>query len=358
MMRLAGRCYFGNRERLEIHGCRRYGVIGMCSPAHFVDRGGALGPLPGWKAPETGRCNYFIGEIIMATGSLDDMNKALDAADKYLKLYNKVVDQVIPWNTYQSVISEIERYKDQYSTVAATIVGAVKTLILNAQDGYHASVQTIYNWCEYARQILAIYVEIISDPGVTEVSADEKGLVITTLDEGISAMALAVAALEKVSGNFNDAYGKLGTLKSQLETDFSENSSWYDQAVDKIRKEAYAGAAAGAVLGPFGLVIAYSIAAGVVEGKLIPELNAKLAGIKKYFEDLKKTIQGSQTDITSTKAKLQEESDTIRKLQTSAKVTKTVVELLPLALKKQILEKVNALMKSCNDYQVRHGKKG
>ncbi|XFB08579.1 hemolysin E, partial [Azotobacter salinestris] len=44
----------------------------------------------------------------------------------------------------------------------------------------------------------------------------------------------------------------------------------YDMQVDKLRKEAYGGAAVGLVLGPFGLLISYSIAAGVLEGKLIP----------------------------------------------------------------------------------------
>ncbi|XNM88223.1 hemolysin E [Escherichia coli] len=58
---------------------------------------------------------------------------------------------------------------------------------------------------------------------------------------------------------------KLLALDSQLTNDFSEKNSYFQSQVDKIRKEAYAGV----VAGPFGLIISYSIAAGVVEGKLI-----------------------------------------------------------------------------------------
>lgn len=56
--------------------------------------------------------------------------------------------------------------------------------------------------------------------------------------------------------------------------------------VDKIRKEVYASAAAGVAAGPFGLIISYSIAAGVVEGKLIPELKKKLKSVQDFFTSL------------------------------------------------------------------------
>ena len=42
-------------------------------------------------------------------------------------------------------------------------------------------------------------------------------------------------------------------------------------------------AAAGVVAGPFGLIISYSIAAGVVEGKLIPELKNKLKSVQNFL---------------------------------------------------------------------------
>ncbi|ENO4813871.1 TPA: hemolysin HlyE, partial [Shigella sonnei] len=96
------------------------------------------------------------------------------------------------------------------------------------------------------------------------------------LDDGITKLNEAQKSLLVSSQSFNNASGKLLALDSQLTNDFSEKSSYFQSQVDKIRKEAYAGAAAGVVAGPFGLIISYSIAAGVVEGKLIPELKNKL----------------------------------------------------------------------------------
>ncbi|TLP80878.1 hemolysin E, partial [Streptococcus pneumoniae] len=69
--------------------------------------------------------------------------------------------------------------------------------------------------------------------------------------------------------------------------------------VDKIRKEAYAGAAAGVVAGPFGLIISYSIAAGVVEGKLIPELKNKLKSVQSFFTTLSNTVKQANKDIVT-----------------------------------------------------------
>ncbi|EOU0395964.1 hemolysin HlyE, partial [Shigella sonnei] len=100
------------------------------------------------------------------------------------------------------------------------------------------------------------------------------------LDDGITKLNEAQKSLLVSSQSFNNASGKLLALDSQLTNDFSEKSSYFQSQVDKIRKEAYAGAAAGVVAGPFGLIISYSIAAGVVEGKLIPELKNKLKSVQ------------------------------------------------------------------------------
>ncbi|MGU5121531.1 hemolysin HlyE, partial [Escherichia coli] len=111
----------------------------------------------------------------------------------------------------------------------------------------------------------------------------QKDILIKVLDDGITKLNEAQKSLLVSSQSFNNASGKLLALDSQLTNDFSEKSSYFQSQVDKIRKEAYAGAAAGVVAGPFGLIISYSIAAGVVEGKLIPELKNKLKSVQSFF---------------------------------------------------------------------------
>lgn len=119
----------------------------------------------------------------------------------------------------------------------------------------------------------------------------QKDILIKVLDDGITKLNEAQKSLLVSSQSFNNASGKLLALDSQLTNDFSEKSSYFQSQVDKIRKEAYAGAAAGVVAGPFGLIISYSIAAGVVEGKLIPELKNKLKSVQNFFTTLSNTVK-------------------------------------------------------------------
>ena len=81
---------------------------------------------------------------------------------------------------------------------------------------------------------------------------------------------------------------------------FQKKNSYFQSQVDKIRKEAYAGV----VAGPFGLIISYSIAAGVVEGKLIPELKNKLKSVQNFFTTLSNTVKQANKDIDAAKLKL------------------------------------------------------
>ncbi len=125
----------------------------------------------------------------------------------------------------------------------------------------------MYEWCGVATQLLAAYI-LRSDEYNEKKASAQKDILIKVLDDGITKLNEAQKSLLVSSQSFNNASGKLLALDSQLTNDFSEKSSDLQSQVDKIRKEAYAGAAAGVVAGPFGLsIISYSIAAGVVEGE-------------------------------------------------------------------------------------------
>ena len=100
---------------------------------------------------------------------------------------------------------------------------------------------------------------------------------------------------------------------------FQKKNSYFQSQVDKIRKEAYAGAAAGVVAGPFGLIISYSIAAGVVEGKLIPELKNKLKSVQSFFTTLSNTVKQANKDIDAAKLKLTTEIAAIGEIKRKLK---------------------------------------
>ena len=112
----------------------------------------------------------------------------------------------------------------------------------------------------------------------------------------------------------------------------------------------------GVVAGPFGLIISYSIAAGVVEGKLIPELKNKLKSVQSFFTTLSNTVKQANKDIDAAKLKLTTEIAAIGEIKTETETTRFYVDYddLMLSLLKEAAKK---MINTCNEYQKRHGKK-
>ena len=292
---------------------------------------------------------------IVADKTVEVVKNAIETADGALDLYNKYLDQVIPWQTFDETIKELSRFKQEYSQAASVLVGDIKTLLMDSQDKYFEATQTVYEWCGVATQLLAAYIFLFDEYNEKKASA-QKDILIKVLDDGITKLNEAQKSLLVRSQSFNNASGKLLALDSQLTNDFSEKSSYFQSQVDKIRKEAYAGAAAGIVAGPFGLIISYSIAAGVVEGKLIPELKNKLKSALSFFTTLSNTVKQANKDIDAAKLKLTTEIAAIGVIKTETETTRFYVDYddLMLSLLKEAAKK---MINTCNEYQKRHGKK-
>ena len=262
---------------------------------------------------------------IVADKTVEVVKNAIETADGALDLYNKYLDQVIPWQTFDETIKELSRFKQEYSQAASVLVGDIKTLLMDSQDKYFEATQTVYEWCGVATQLLAAYIFLFDEYNEKKASA-QKDILIKVLDDGITKLNEAQKSLLVSSQSFNNASGKLLALDSQLTNDFSEKSSYFQSQVDKIRKEAYAGAAAGVVAGPFGLIISYSIAAGVVEGKLIPELKNKLKSVQSFFTTLSNTVKQANKDIDAAKLKLTTEIAAIGVIKTETETTRFYVD--------------------------------
>ncbi len=286
---------------------------------------------------------------IVADKTVEVVKNAIETADGALDLYNKYLDQVIPWQTFDETIKELSRFKQEYSQAASVLVGDIKTLLMDSQDKYFEATQTVYEWCGVATQLLAAYILLFDEYNEKKASA-QKDILIKVLDDGITKLNEAQKSLLVSSQSFNNASGKLLALDSQLTNDFSEKSSYFQSQVDKIRKEAYAGAAAGVVAGPFGLIISYSIAAGVVEGKLIPELKNKLKSVQSFFTTLSNTVKQANKDIDAAKLKLTTEIAAIGEIKTETETTRFYVDYddLMLSLLKEAAKK---MINTCNEYQ-------
>ena len=283
---------------------------------------------------------------IVADKTVEVVKNAIETADGALDLYNKYLDQVIPWQTFDETIKELSRFKQEYSQAASVLVGDIKTLLMDSQDKYFEATQTVYEWCGVATQLLAAYILLFDEYNEKKASA-QKDILIKVLDDGITKLNEAQKSLLVSSQSFNNASGKLLALDSQLTNDFSEKSSYFQSQVDKIRKEAYAGAAAGVVAGPFGLIISYSIAA---------ELKNKLKSVQNFFTTLSNTVKQANKDIDAAKLKLTTEIAAIGEIKTETETTRFYVDYddLMLSLLKEAAKK---MINTCNEYQKRHGKK-
>jgi hemolysin E len=278
---------------------------------------------------------------------------AIESVEKALDVYNKVVDNLIPWDSYIETCKEIERFKSDYSNEAADLVGQAKTLLLDSQDAYFNSTQCIYKWCGITLNLVPIYIKNL-DAG-TNLDA-QRAILKQVITIGIKNIEDSIKNLNKSSESFNQLTGKLTSLGVRLDSDFDTKSAYFNSRIDDLRKKAYGGAAAGAILGPFGLIISYSIASGVLEGKLIPELKKQLEGVKKFFEELNKKVENTKSNIGGAKETIKDEIQSISDLETTSRTIDSLVEF-DTSLKDEMITLCNRLIDQCNAYQKRHGRK-
>jgi hemolysin E len=286
-----------------------------------------------------------------AKAAIEITEQGIEAMRKAMKLYDEIMDKIIPWNTFKDTVDTLLSFEADYSEEAYGYVKQAKLLIESSRDNYIASTRSVYEWCSLAVSLLKAYIKLLDQ----RTSADsQKKLIIRVLDEGHAKMTTAIELLNSTNSYFNSLKVELEGLNRQLGSDFDRRSAWFDTQVDKIRKEAYGGAAAGAIGGPIGLMISYSIAAGVVEGKLIPELESKLKGVKERFSKLQTTVTDTVSEIATSKTKLVKEVSVISTIRTQVETVKVFVDINEEALYDELKSDVQKLINLCTNYQQKH----
>ncbi len=280
------------------------------------------------------------------------VDDGIQASERALDLYNKAIDQLIPWDEFEKTINNLQQRKEDYSEKAAALVGKVQTLLMDSRDRYRKSVQSVFEWCQTASPLLTGYLDLFKDFDKEKASAQKK-ILIQVLESGKTKMENAQDSLNQSSMSFNDASGQLTTLNSVLSGDFTQGSAYFEAQVTRIRTEAYGGAAAGVIFGPLGLAVSYGIAAGVVEGELVPKLMKQLAEVQATFNALTVLVESAQKNIVEAKEKIANEIRIIGNMKSKTEETELWVEFDDLMLK-QLKESAGSLINSCNEYVKRH----
>lgn len=170
----------------------------------------------------------------------ETVNKSIEAASKALNLYDKLVERVIPWKEFNASIVELDKFRKDYSTESAQLIGEIKTLMMNGIDAYFAASQNIYEWASLAAPQLKLYIKLFKGHGARPAEAQKK-ILVNMLDHGVEKMTDAQAELTKSSSSFNLAGGQLTQLQGRFYEEFDEKSIYFQTKVKNIRIGAYVG---------------------------------------------------------------------------------------------------------------------
>lgn len=111
----------------------------------------------------------------------------------------------------------------------------------------------------------------------------------------------------------------------------------------QIRLEGYGTAS---IFGPIGL----AIAAGVLEGKMVPELRARLRKVEEFYDNLDKTVNTAFSNIDEAKGELKNEIQTIGELKVRTEETNTYVSIDETPELRDIaIQSAKDLIATCNE---------
>lgn len=57
------------------------------------------------------------------------VREGVKTVDEVLTLYDKIVDRVIPWKAFNETLVELDKFRKDYSTESAALIGETKTFM-------------------------------------------------------------------------------------------------------------------------------------------------------------------------------------------------------------------------------------
>lgn len=275
--------------------------------------------------------------------------EAIDTANDALNLYNKVLDQIVPWNGFKEMIKKYDMGGADYSHESANLIGKIKTQLLNVKDEYDSATQTIYEWCGISINLLKTYINLFNGGDASKQTVQKK-FVANVLDNGMKKIQKAQEKLDDVIVYLNKTSEHLTALGNRLYNDYDENSEYFRHRKERIVRQSHQ--AAEEKSGPTG---ATGIASTLIEEKLLRELKERLNSIREFNENLKTTVDQALIDAKQTKEKLDAKMQRMNELKTR------VAESEPYALDDHVAELRNSAIQSaenlianCNDYRNNH----
>ena len=291
---------------------------------------------------------------IKATNSakqiMDTIKKRIDTADKFLESYDRLKDRVIPWNEFNETLVELDKYRKDYSIESATLIGGIKTTMMNGMDAYFSASQNVYEWAGVATPLLNIYIKLFNQH-TEEKAQTQRTLLLKVLDDSIAKMTEARKELERSSACFNEAGGQLESLNIRFDAEFDEKSEFVKTKIFQVKMSAYT---SGALFGTPGVLLVKFY----VLKKLIPPLMKKLKSIEKFYKDTKTKVDNAAENIEKIKATLKTEIKHIGDLKVQTENTKSYINVDEIPeMRDDVIKSVQSLITHCDAYRKRHNGK-
>jgi hypothetical protein len=290
--------------------------------------------------------------------------KCVEAAENGLKLFNKYVEEITQFKVFEETVKKLNDSAKGSSVQAAEHMSKMVTLLKEAQNEFKHSVGSVLEWSNSSVVVLDVYIEQMDakEPGAK--LSDEQGLDVTrdvlvevVMNKGISALTDAINNLRGVNQKFADSSGECVKLTNVLSSDRASDSAYMQGKIAEIRAKGYGSAAAGAAFGLPGLVVSYSIAAGVVEGEQIPKLQNMMDESIKQTEAMQAQLKTCQEASDQMEAKVHHEIKTMQGLRGSVQGVKKVIGIFPIWTT-IIKGKVVSLRNELAAYQGKHQQGG
>lgn len=267
------------------------------------------------------------------------MRDGIETADRILFLYDRVLDNVIPWNEFDQIldIDNFYKFRLDCSDESATLIGQVETSLAIAVEGYFSASRNAYAWTTLATPLLNIYISLFKS-NTSEKTGAQSYVLRRALDECVRKFRASQELLYKSSHNFNDAADRLVTLLNRFESEFHENSAF----VQDIRSGR-----------------ADKIFFGVHDvAKSVPELMTTFKRIQTVYENLKNAADGASKDIAKIGKLLNNE------IQHLANVNEKIEEAEALntdldhvkILRDTVIKSAQELVANSDKYRTRHTK--
>lgn len=146
---------------------------------------------------------------------LTTINEAVNATNEALNVYDKLIENVIPWDRFKVNLDEMEKLSDDVSTETGLFFGQIKTDMLDGFDGYFHASSKIYEWVSLVESHMKLYVKLFDNHDAQRAET-QKVFLIKMLENGIAQLTEAVAELGKSSQDFKSVRDKLLALRRKF----------------------------------------------------------------------------------------------------------------------------------------------